>query len=87
MNNTQHECHHTCRNTCESLTEALRRETALVQFYEHAAQECDYPDVRMFLQVLIEQHRAPIVQIVSKLNEIRAKSQIMDDVMSSFNHT
>lgn len=80
------ECHHTCRNTCESLNEALRRETALVQFYESIAQECDYPDVQAFLQELIEQRRKPIVQIVSKLNEIRAKSQIMDGVIASFDH-
>ena len=84
MNNNTLNCRHTCRNTCDMLNEALRRETALVQFYEQLAQQCDYPDVHTFIQDLLEERRKPIVQIVSKLNEIRAKSQIMDGVLSSF---
>lgn len=81
------ECQRTCRNSCDMLNEALRRETVLLQFYEHVAGQCDYPDVKNFIQDLVEQRRKPIVEIVSKLNEIRAKSQIMDGVISSFNRT
>jgi hypothetical protein len=68
------------------LNEALKRESTLLQFYEQIADQCDYPDVKAFIQDLIDARRKPIVQIVSKLNEIRAKSQIMDGVIASFDH-
>ncbi|HEY5615469.1 MAG TPA: hypothetical protein VIL52_05560 [Bacteroidota bacterium] len=86
MKNDVRECRHACRNTCELLNEVLHRETALLQFYEQIAQQCDYPDIRNFIQDVVEERRKPIEQIVSKLNEMRAKSQIMDGVISSFEH-
>jgi hypothetical protein len=66
------------------LNEALRRETALLQFYEQIALQCDYPDVHLFVQDLAEQRSRSILQIVGKLNELRARSQVMDGIISSF---
>ena len=84
MNQSEIMCDHACRNTCAMLSEALRRETAMLQFYDRIIKECDYPDVHNFIHDLAEERSKPILQIVSKLNEIRAKSQAMDGILSSF---
>ena len=36
-------CQHACKNTCAILNEALRRETAMVRFYESVLDECNMP--------------------------------------------
>ncbi|HXG38126.1 MAG TPA: hypothetical protein VNL36_05075 [Bacteroidota bacterium] len=84
MTNHELECAHTCRNTCAMLNEALRRETALLQFYEQIILQCDYPDVHAFIRSLAEQRSQSLLRIVGKLNELQARSQAMDGVMSSF---
>jgi hypothetical protein len=84
MSNVEMECNHACRNTCAMLNEALRRETALLQFYEQIVKQCDYPDIHTFVRNLAEERSKPILEIVSKLNEVRAKSQVMDGIMSSY---
>lgn len=66
------------------LNEALRRETTLLRFYEQIILQCDYPDVHAFVRDLAEQRSQSILRIVGKLNEIQARSQAMDGVMSSF---
>jgi hypothetical protein len=66
------------------LNEALRRETGLLQFYEQIVKECDYPDIHTFVRNLAEERRKPILEIVAKLNEVRAKSQVMDSIISSY---
>lgn len=55
MTDHELECAHDCRNTCALLNEALRRETALLQFYEQIVLQCDYPDVHAFVRELAEQ--------------------------------
>jgi hypothetical protein len=86
MDMTKHEfeCAHACRNTCAMLNEALRKETALLQFYEQIILQCDYPDVHAFVRDLAEQRSQSLLRIVNKLNELRARSQAMDGVLSSF---
>lgn len=66
------------------LVEALRRETALIQYYEQLLAECDYPDVNKFVNELAEERRAAISQIVDKLNQIQARASTLDGIMSSF---
>ncbi len=77
-------CNHACRNSCSSLNEALRKETASVRFYERVFEECNSPDIRNFLGELIEERRQNILKIIQKLNEIHARSQAMDGIVSSF---
>lgn len=84
MINHKLECAHACRNSCAMLNEALRRETALLQFYEQIILQCDYPDVHAFIRDLAEQRSHSLLRIVGKLNELQARSQAMDGVMSSF---
>lgn len=84
MNLEQLECSHGCKNSCGMLNEAMRLESLHVQFYEKLIEMCDYPDVNGFFQELAEERSKSILRIVRKLNEIEARSQIIDGVISSF---
>jgi len=77
-------CNHACRNSCSSLNEALRKETSSVRFYERVYEECNSPEIRTFLSEIIEERRQNILKIIQKLNEIHARSQSMDGIISSF---
>lgn len=78
-------CQHACRNSCAMLNEALRREAALVRFYEGILAECNFPEVRSFLFESVEQKRKSILAIIQKLNELHAHSQSLNGINSSFN--
>jgi len=84
MNENSVRCAHACRNTCAMLAEALREESEMVTFYERLRQECNYPDVHEMLQELIEQRSRSVLMINQKLNELRARSEILDGVISSY---
>ena len=79
-------CQHTCKNTCASLNEALRKETAIVKYYEVVLEECNMPDVRTFMDELVEEKRKIILRLIQKLNEIHVRSQAIDGITSSFNN-
>ena len=79
-------CMHACKNTCAMLNEALRKEAAIVRFYESMLDECNLPEVRGFISETIEDKRKGILRIIQKLNEIHARSQVIDGVISSFNN-
>ena len=78
-------CVRNCKNTCAMLNEALRKETAVSKFYESILEQCNIPDVGNFVAEQIEEKRKSILRIVQKLNEIHARSQIIDGISSSFN--
>jgi rubrerythrin len=84
MQEKKFHCQRTCRNSCASLNEALRKETTTVRFYEGVFEECNVPDVRNFLDEIIEGRREEILKIIQKLNEIHVRSQAMDGISSSF---
>lgn len=84
MNLDNLRCEHQCRNTCAMLTAALAEETLVVRFYQHVLTQCDEPDVHTFVRSLVEERSASVIRIMQKLNEIKARSQAMDGVQSSF---
>ena len=79
-------CQHACKNTCATLNEALRRETAMVRFYESVVDECNMPEVSSYISELVEGKRKVILSLIQKLNEIHVRSQIIDGITSSFNN-
>jgi rubrerythrin len=79
-------CQHACKNTCATLNEALRRETAMVRYYESILDECNMPDVSAFMNELVEEKRKVILRLIQKLNEIHVRSQAIDGIASSFNN-
>ncbi len=80
-------CDHACKNTCSMLNEALRKEASNVKFYEELVEDCSLPEVRNFVNSIIDERRKQILEIIKKLNEIHAKSNIVDGINSSFNNT
>ncbi|HEY6435571.1 MAG TPA: hypothetical protein VIY47_03200 [Ignavibacteriaceae bacterium] len=86
MSETAINCQHACKNTCASLNEALRKETAIVKYYEAVLAECNMPEVKTFMDELIEEKRKIILRLIQKLNEIHVRSQAIDGITSSFNN-
>ncbi len=84
MNLDNLHCEHQCRNTCAMLSAALAEETMVVRFYQQVLTQCDEPDVYKFVHTLAEERSASVIRIMQKLNEIKARSQVMDGVQSSF---
>ncbi len=85
MSGNEYHCPKICKNTCNSLNEALRKETAAVKFYEDALEGCNQPEIKNFITEIAEARRAEILKIIQKLNEIHARGQITDGLISSFN--
>ncbi len=86
MKENEVKCMHACKNTCAMLNEALRKEAAIVRFYESMLEQCNLPEVSSFVQESIEEKRQGILKIIQKLNEIHARSQVVDGMISSFNN-
>ncbi len=84
MNLDNIHCEHLCRNTCAMLNTALAEETASVRFYQTVLTQCDEPDVSKFVRTLVEERSASVIRIMQKLNEIKARSQVMDGLQSTF---
>lgn len=85
MSTDDRRCAHTCRNACQMLNEALKQEREVLQYYERLLKECDYPDVRDFVREVVEEKSVSILRILQKLNELRARGQILNGVISSYN--
>jgi hypothetical protein len=85
MKRSEINCMRTCKNTCAMLNEALRKEASIVRYYESLSEECNFPEVHNFLQEIIEEKRSGILRIIQKLNELHARSQASDGIISSFN--
>jgi rubrerythrin len=86
MSETGINCQQACKNTCASLNEALRKETAIIKYYEGVLAECTMPEVRTFMDELVEEKRKVILRLIQKLNEIHVRSQAIDGITSSFNN-
>jgi Zn ribbon nucleic-acid-binding protein len=84
MESSEIACNHDCRITCKMLTEAMRKEAEMIHFYEKLMIECDYPDVNAFVRELLEEKSRIVLHINQKLNEIRARGQVSEGIMSSF---
>jgi rubrerythrin len=80
-------CQHACKNTCATLNEALRKETAMVRFYESVLDECNIPEVSSYMNGLVDDKRKLILSLIQKLNEIHVSSQALDGIASSFDNT
>jgi len=86
MSETGINCQRACKNTCASLNEALRKETAIIKYYEGVLAECTMPEVKTFMDDLVEEKRKVILRLIQKLNEIHVRSQTIDGITSSFNN-
>jgi hypothetical protein len=85
MNTYNFRCEHECRNTCEALTRAMQLESSLVRLSEEILNECEDENIKSFLADLAENSSAQVVSIMKKLNEVRARMQINDNMNDMFN--
>lgn len=86
MTEEERQCQHACKNTCATLNEALRKETAMIKFYENTLEDCNIPEVRIFMDELVDEKRKVILRLIQKLNEIHVHSQAIDGIASSFDN-
>ena len=56
----------------------------MVKFYEGMVDECGIPEVKTFMDELVDDKRKIILRLIQKLNEIHVRSQTIDGVTSSF---
>lgn len=84
MNQYTFLCEHTCRNACSALSKALQYETALVRLSEEVIQQCDDADIKDFMRDLARHGSENVIRIMQKMNEVQARSQILDNIGSTF---
>ena len=66
------------------LTKALQHETALVRLSEEIIQQCDDADIIEFMKSIARGSSETIFRIMQKMNEVQARSQILNNIGSSF---
>ena len=84
MSGETSECGHRCRNTCAMLQDGLKRELNNVAFFENVARECEDPEVKKFAGELVQRHKALAAEIDEKLNIIRNRAGILDEIIDSY---
>ncbi|MEW5799504.1 MAG: hypothetical protein AB1728_10925 [Bacteroidota bacterium] len=84
MNEYAFSCEHACRNACSALTRALQYETALVRLSEEVIQQCDDAEIQEFMRDVARRSSESVIRIMQKMNEVQARSQIFDNISSSF---
>jgi len=84
MNTKDINCAHACKNSCAMLKKGIDLESELTGFYEELSTVCDYPDVQSFLSDFVVRHRKMIGDMREKLNQMEARGQVLDGIISSF---
>ena len=77
-------CEHTCRNTCTALTQALHFETSLVRLSEEMIRQCNDADIQEFMRDLARNSSEAVIRIMQKMNEVQARTHILNNIGSSF---
>ncbi len=85
MSDFNFRCEHECRNTCAALTRALQLESSLVRLSEEILNECEDENIKGFLSDLAENSSEQVTSIMKKLNEVRARMQINNNMNDMFN--
>lgn len=78
-------CEQTCRNSCTALTKALQLESEIVKLSEEVMQQCDDDNIKLFIAGLAENSSEKVIAIMQKLNEVRARMQIYNNMNDMFN--
>lgn len=77
-------CQHRCRNTCAMLSAAWQDEIKKIAYLEQMLKECDEPEMRKFVKELIYSHELLSNRITERLNVIKARAEVLDDIIESF---
>ncbi len=77
-------CVHSCKGLCNALTVAEHHEEAAISEYRQFAEQCDYPDVRLLLERLIEDRRQALGMIREARAALTARFATVDQINDSF---
>ncbi len=77
-------CEHECRNTCAALTQVLQLESSIVRLSEEILHDCEDENIKAFFSELAENSSEQVMSIMKKLNEIRARMQINNNMNDMF---
>lgn len=78
-------CEQTCRNTCSALSKAMQLESEIVRLSEEMMGQCDDDNIKQFVAGLAENSSERVLEIMQKLNEVRARMQIYNNMNDMFN--
>jgi hypothetical protein len=84
MEATKTNCEHACRNTCVTLEKAIEKEYKLLEMFSNSVNDCNMPDVHSLLNGVIESKKKTVQELQQKLDEIRIRSTIDDDIEESY---
>lgn len=85
MSLTTFRCEQTCRNTCSALSKAMQLESEIVRLSEEMLVQCDDDNIKEFISGLAENSSERVLEIMQKLNEVRARMQIYNNMNDMFN--
>ena len=77
-------CVHSCKEVCNALEVAEKYEREAIREYKQFAEKCDYPDVRVLLEDLINERKASLRLLEEKRAMLAAKFNVLDDITASF---
>ncbi len=77
-------CVHSCKGLCNALTVAEHREEETITEYRRFAEGCDYPDVRLLLERLIDDRRHALGMIREARAALTARFATVDQINDSF---
>lgn len=78
------QCMHTCQGHCNALKVAEQIEVSAIEGYSRYLTECNYPDVRVILQDMIDRHQKTLQFLQGKKSELTEKLNILDNINDSF---
>lgn len=84
METAKTNCEHACRNTCATLEKAIEKENELLEMFGNSVNDCNMPDVHSLLNGVIEVKKKTVQELQQKLDEIKTRSIIDDDIEESY---
>jgi len=78
------ECVHECAKACRSMEDSLRIERESTMRYRRLISECDFPEVRIFLEHVLAAREELCSSFESKLAELQALREISEQISTIF---
>ena len=69
---------------CATLEKAIEKENELLEMFGNSVNDCNMPDVHSLLNGVIEVKKKTVQELQQKLDEIKTRSIIDDDIEESY---
>jgi len=77
-------CNHSCNGLCHALAAIKQSERQAIALCEEYIEVCDYPDVRVLLSEIGEEHERMLRLLEEKSRILEMKLRTLDDIRESF---